>query len=118
MDFTAVEGEEILLDEVDDVGDDTSDDGGDTICGFWLLDLVGVDRNAFIFSDEEAARSYSSMRFARSSSDLMEIRASRSSVGSWHLKLTSVPHRSSNLDNSLGKEMERLTARTLVWPPK
>ena len=51
-----------------------------------LLGVLAVgmsERNALIFIlAEEAALSYSSMRLTRSSSDLMDTRASRSSVGS------------------------------------
>lgn len=41
--------------------------------------LLGSDRNALIFTD--SARSYSSIKLKRSSSDVMETNASKSSVG-------------------------------------
>lgn len=53
-----------------------SDGGGDGL----LVDLIG-DRNALIFMEDDVRRSYSSIRFVRSSSDLIVIKASRSSVG-------------------------------------
>lgn len=55
------------------------------------------------FDDAEEVRSYSSIRFARSSSDVIETRASRSSVGNWHLKLTEDPHISLSFTNSSDK---------------
>lgn len=42
--------------------------------------FLGSDKNALIFSTE-SARSYSSIKFKRSSSDVMETNASKSSVG-------------------------------------
>lgn len=53
-----------------------SDGGGDGI----FFGLVG-HKNALIFADDEETRSYSSIMLIRSSSDLIETRASRSSVG-------------------------------------
>lgn len=55
-----------------------SDDGGD---GDGLLADRNGERNALILKDGEATRSYSSIRFSRSSSDLIETKASKSSVG-------------------------------------
>lgn len=72
----------------------------------FLVYNFGGERNALILklNDEggEAARSYSSMRLARSSSEVMETRASRSSLGNWQRKLTQtdVPHSCPNLNNS------------------
>jgi len=73
--------------EIGDSNGDT-DGGGD---GEILLSDFGGERNALIFNEEveDATQSYSSMRFARSSSDLMETKASRSSVGNWQRRLTS-----------------------------
>lgn len=65
---------------------------------------LGGERNALIFNDEEgeAARSYSSTRLARSSSEVTETRASRSSLGNWQRKLTEieVPQSSPNFNKS------------------
>ena len=66
---------------------------------FGDLGGVGGERKALIFSDE--TRSYSSMRFARSSSEVMETRASRSSEGNWQRRcLTEAPQSSSSFSNS------------------
>lgn len=43
--------------------------------------FFGTDRNALILTDCKGARSYSSMTLARSSSDVMQTSASKSSVG-------------------------------------
>lgn len=71
---------------------------------------LGGERNALIFIDEEgeAARSYSSMRFARSSSEVTETRASRSSLGNWQRKLTEVevPQSSPNFNSSSVEQEE------------
>lgn len=64
--------------------------GGET-----LFMVLGAERKALILKDDDgttAARSYSSMRLARSSSEVIDTKASRSSVGNWHLKLTDDPH--------------------------
>lgn len=70
--------------EVNDFGAEVpivldEDDGGGDI---FLIDLRGK-RNALIFNgdEDEAARSYSSMRFNRSSSEVTDTNASRSSLG-------------------------------------
>ena len=62
----------------------------------------GGERNALTFRDEggDAALSYSSMRFARSSSEVIDTRASRSSDGNWQRRLTDVPHNSPSFNNS------------------
>lgn len=84
---------------------------------FGDLGGVGGERKALIFSDE--TRSYSSMRFARSSSEVMETRASRSSEGNWQRRcLTEAPQSSSSFSNSSENGMERSTARMRVWPPR
>ena len=70
--------------EIGDDGDSNGDtDGGGD--GEILLSDFGGERNALIFNEEveDTTQSYSSMRFARSSSDLMETKVSRSSVGNW-----------------------------------
>lgn len=98
--------------EFEDEADD--DNGGDAD----FLANFG-SRKALIFKEDggDATRSYSSMRFARSSSEVMETRASRSSAGNWHRKHTAVPHISPSFNNSSEKVMERSTARTRVSPP-
>lgn len=69
---------ELNGEEVDDEGDET-DGGGDNA---FLTDLLG-NRNALIFNEDPtaAALSYSSIRFAISSSDVIDTSASKSSVG-------------------------------------
>ncbi|RWV81689.1 hypothetical protein GW17_00056862 [Ensete ventricosum] len=72
-------------------------------------------RKARIFRGEGRSRlamSYSSTRLARSSSEVTETRASRSSVGSWHRRLTAPhPHNSLSFTCSSGltetKEMKK-----------
>lgn len=58
--------------------DDAEDEGGDVD---FLADFGS--RKALIFKEDggDATRSYSSMRFARSSSEVMVTKASRSSAG-------------------------------------
>lgn len=85
----------MLLQEAEDGGDDD------------FLGVLGAERKALIFRDDGEggsaasasaaaagadAWSYSSIRFARSSSEVIETNASRSSVGNWHLRITEVPH--------------------------
>lgn len=67
-----------------------------------MLSDFGNERKALIFKEEgkDATRSYSSMRFARSSSEVIETKASRSSVGNWQRKLTAEPHSSPIFNNS------------------
>lgn len=69
---------------VDDLGDDEADDDevGDDDDDFDEI-FLGSERKALIFKEDggDATRSYSSMRLARSSSEVIETRASRSSVG-------------------------------------
>lgn len=82
--------------------------------------LLGLDdggnKKARIFS--RPARSYSSMMLARSSSDLTDTSASRSSVGSWQRRLTAThPHISLIFSCSSEKGTERSTASTRVSPP-
>lgn len=62
----------------DDVLEEEATEGGGDI---FLPDL-GRKRKALIFKDGGGERSYSSTRFTRSSSEVIEIRESRSSVGS------------------------------------
>ena len=97
--------------EHDDDDDDFDDDveelgigvgggrGGEEID---FLVGFGGERNALTFRDEggDAALSYSSMRFARSSSEVIDTRASRSSDGNWQRRLTDVPHNSPSFNNS------------------
>ena len=66
-----------------------------------FLGGFGGDRNALIFKDEggDAAFLYSSMRFTRSSSEVIDTRAFRSSDDNWQRRLTDVPHNS--LESSL-----------------
>lgn len=111
--------ENLGVDEDDDF-EDEADDEEEVEIGF-LVDL-GSERNALIFKEDGgvavATRSYSSMRFARSSSEVIETSASRSSVGNWQRRLTAVdPHISPIFDNNSVKEMERSTARRRVSPP-
>ena len=58
-----------------------------------FLGGFGGERNALIFRDEgsDAALSYSLMRFVRSSLEVIDTRASRSSDGNWQRRLTDVP---------------------------
>lgn len=77
------------LDEVDEVVEDDVDEGsaneGGEIVGFLDPADFGGFRKTLIFigdGEEEETRSYSSIRFARSSSEVTETSASRSSVGS------------------------------------
>lgn len=65
-------------DDDDDVLDEKASEGGGDV----FLPGLGRKRKALIFKDEGGERSYSSTRFTRSSSEVIEIRASRSSVGS------------------------------------
>lgn len=66
---------------MDDFGDEEDDDEEDEVEIF--LDDFGRERKALIFKEAggEATRSYSSRRLARSSSEVIETRASKSSVG-------------------------------------
>ncbi|GLT36628.1 hypothetical protein SLA2020_109930 [Shorea laevis] len=92
-----------LGEEDDDFEDETDDRGGDVD---FLVDF-GSERKALIFREEggDAKRSYSSMRFARSSSEVIDTRASRSSAGNWHRKHTAVPHISRSFnDNSVAHD--------------
>lgn len=81
-----IDGGDLGLDEVDEVVDDDVDEGsaneGGEIVGF--LDFSGFRKTLIFIGDgeEEETRSYSSIRFARSSSEVTETSASRSSVGS------------------------------------
>ena len=92
-------------DDDDDFDEDVEDlgivggRGGEEID---FLGGFGGERNALIFRDEggDAALSYSSMRFARSSSEVIDTRASRSSDGNWQRRLTDVPHNSLSFNNS------------------
>ena len=61
-----------------------------------FLGGFGGERNALIFRDEgsDAVLSYSLMRFVRSSLEVIDTRASRSSDGNWQRRLTDVPHNS------------------------
>lgn len=93
--------ENLGVDEDDDFEDEADDE--EVEIGF-LVDL-GSERNALIFKEDGgvavATRSYSSMRFARSSSEVIETSASRSSVGNWQRRLTAVdPHISPIFDNN------------------
>lgn len=94
---------------VDDFGDEEADDDDEEE----EVDediFLGSERKALIFKEDgQWTRSYSSMRFARSSSEVIETKASRSSVGNWHrrLTLTVAPHISPSFNNSSVKEMER-----------
>lgn len=105
------------MDEEDDFEDEDDDDdeGGQTD---FLVDFGG-DKKALIFKEDggDARRSYSSTRLARSSSEVIETSASRSSVGNWQRRITAVAHISSIFDDSSENEMERSTARTRVSPP-
>ena len=62
----------------------------------------GGERKALIFRDEggDGALSYSSMRLARSSSEVIDTRASRSSEGNWQRRLTDALHNSPSFINS------------------
>ena len=62
----------------------------------------GNERKALIFRDEggDGALSYSSMRLARSSSEVIDTRASRSSEGNWQRRLTDALHNSPSFINS------------------
>ena len=66
-----------------------------------LFGGLGGERKTLIFSGDAAARSYSSMRLARSSSEVMDTKASRSSAGNWQRRcLTAEPHSSSSFSMS------------------
>ncbi|GER51554.1 ragB/susD domain protein [Striga asiatica] len=80
------DSEPLLLEE-----EDEAEDGGDGD--------FRAERNALIFGGAEA-RWYSSIRFARSSSDVTDTSASRSSVGNWHLRFTEAPHISASFTTS------------------
>lgn len=86
----------------DDDDDDTEEEDEDADFNGGMetfLGDFGGERKALILSDE--TRSYSSMRLARSSSEVMETRASRSSEGNWQRKcLTEAPQSSSSFSNS------------------
>lgn len=58
--------------------------GGGEIVDFLDLtaDLGGFKKTLIFIGEDEETRSYSSIRFARSSSEVIETSASRSSVGS------------------------------------
>ena len=86
------------MDEVDDFEGEADEEEGEI--GF-LVDF-GSERKALIFKEDggDATRSYSSMIFARSSSEVIETSASRSSVGNWQRRLTAVPHISPIFNNS------------------
>ena len=90
--------ENLGVDEDDDFEEEADDEGGEI--GF-LVDL-GSERKALIFKEDggDATRLYSSRRLARSSSEVIETRASRSSVGNWQRRLTAVPHISPIFNNS------------------
>ena len=85
-------------DDDDDFDEDVEDLGIRGGRGEEIDFLGGFDgeRNALIFIDEgdDAALSYFSMRFARSSSEVIDTRASRSSDDNWQRRLTDVPHNS------------------------
>lgn len=95
----------LLLEEAEEAVEGGGDD--------FLVDL-GAERKALILTDvgsaaAAAARSYSSMRLARSSSDVIETNASKSSDGNWHLRFTEVPHISPNLtSNSIKQKINEL----------
>lgn len=85
--------------EKDDDGDGDGD--GEEEEEETLLSDFGGERKALTFKEvEDATRSYSSMRFARSSSEVIETNASRSSVGNWQRRLTAEPHNSPIFNNS------------------
>lgn len=62
--------------------------------------ILGSERNALILRDDAVTLSYSSIRFFRSSSVVIETNASRSSVGNLHRKLTDDPHSCSSFANN------------------
>lgn len=64
----------LLVDEVEAI-----EGGGDTT---FFVDLGGNKKTLILRHDGVEARSYSSMRLAKSSSDVIDTRASRSSLGS------------------------------------
>lgn len=68
---------------VDDFGDEEADDDDDEEEEVGEEIFLGSERKALIFKEDggDATRSNSSMRFARSSSEVIETKASRSSVG-------------------------------------
>ncbi|ANM64515.1 hypothetical protein AT3G26512 [Arabidopsis thaliana] len=76
------------LDEVEEVVEDDDvvvDDGNANGGGDFLdpaADFGGFKKTLIFIGDEEETRSYSSIRFTRSSSEVIETSASRSSVGS------------------------------------
>ena len=72
--------------------DDVFDDGNANCGGGAIVDFGGFRKTLIFIGDEEETRSYSSIRFARSSSEVTETSASRSSVGSWHRIVTVDPH--------------------------
>ena len=92
--------------------DDDNNDFDEDVEEFWIgggrgeeIDFLGGfggERNALIFRDEgsDAVLSYSLMRFVRSSLEVIDTRASRSSDGNWQRRLTGVPHNSPSFNNS------------------
>ena len=74
--MTEVDGAVVVDDfgdeEADDDDDDEDEEVGEEI-------FLGSERKALIFKEDggDATRSYSSMRFARSSSEVIETKASR-----------------------------------------
>lgn len=90
------------MDEDEDFDKEEADGDGEGRGELVFLAVLGGDRTALIFKDDggDAARSYSSMRFARSSSEVIVTRASRSSVGNWQRRLTKVAHMSPSFINS------------------
>lgn len=66
------------------VVDDGNANGGGEIVDFLDLaaDLGGFKKTLIFIGEDEETRSYSSIRFVRSSSEVIETSASRSSVGS------------------------------------
>lgn len=73
------------MDEVvEDDDDDGNANGGGEIVDFLdpPADFGGFKKALIFNGDEEETRSYSSIRFARSSSEVIETSASRSSIGS------------------------------------
>ena len=67
--------------------------------------------------EERHRRSYSTIMWSRSSSLVTEMRASRSSPGSWYLKQTSAPAMEKSFAARAGNLMWRSTARIFVSPP-
>lgn len=68
-----------------------------------MFEDLGGEMNALIFNGTcgDAVRSYSSIRLTRSSSEVMETKASRSSAGNWQRRcVTDEPQSSSSFGSS------------------